>query len=137
MLDSLWDSLKHLNTHVSASRIMHHRFSDSFVDCFVMIRAGGVASDLDGRFSIGRVHQCRLTIRNPSMVTDRILMWWITMNITTSCCALVRFGTDELYSINLIELSDNCCNSKLNTHRSSEMMQSESIMATLITSQSY
>jgi hypothetical protein len=58
------------------------------------------------------------------------------MNITTSCCALVRFGTDEFYSTNSIELNDNFYNSKLNTHHFSEMMQSEAIMITLITSES-
>jgi hypothetical protein len=57
------------------------------------------------------------------------------MNTTTSCCILVRFSTDELHVVNSIELNDNYSNSRLNTHRSSEIIQSEAIVATLITSQ--
>jgi hypothetical protein len=136
VLDGLWDSLSLINTRASASRFVHPRFLDSSVDRFIKIRVGGVVSDLDGGSSIGRVRQRHLTMRNPSTVTDRRLMWWITMNVTTNYCALVRFGTDEFYSTNSIELNDNFYNSKLNTHRFSEMMQSEAIMTTLITSES-
>jgi hypothetical protein len=135
--DGLWDSLSLINTHASASRVVHLRLLDSSVDRFIKIRASGVAGDLDGGSLIGWVRQRRFTMRSLSMMTDRRLMRWITMNVTTNCCLLVWFGTDEFYSINSIELNDNCYNSKLNTHRLHKIMQYEAIMTALITSESY
>jgi hypothetical protein len=94
-LDDLWDSLNLINTHASASRVVHLKLLDSSVDHFVRIRASGVAGDLDGGSLIGWVRRRRFTMRSLSTVTDQRLMRWITMNVITNCCSLVQFGTDE------------------------------------------
>jgi hypothetical protein len=55
------------------------------------------------------------------------------MNATTTHCVLVQFGTDKFYSTNLIELSNNYCNSKLNTRRFNEIMYLDAVIVILIT----
>jgi hypothetical protein len=104
-LDNPWDSLNLINTRVDTSIIVLFWFLDSFINCFVKICASDVADDLDGGFSIGQVHQRRLTMRSLSIMPDWRWKRWITVNATTSRHVLVRFSTDEFYSENSIEFT--------------------------------